>query len=53
MSPYAKTKGSRVRMLGYLAEGEYLRHFTTTRSNGLSGLCTDNIAYLIPGSAYL
>ena len=32
MSPYAKTKGSRVRMLGYLAEGECLRHFTTSRS---------------------
>jgi hypothetical protein len=32
MSPYAKTKGSQVRMLAYPAEGERLRHFTTTRS---------------------
>ena len=31
MSPYAKTKGSKVRMVGYPAEGERLRHFTTTR----------------------
>jgi len=51
MSPYAKTKGSRVRMLGYLAEGEHLRHFLQPRA--LSGLCTDNIAYTVPGSAYL
>jgi hypothetical protein len=32
MSPYATTKGSKVRMVGYPAEGERLRHFTTTRS---------------------
>ena len=32
MSPYAKTKGSRVRMLGYPAEAECLRHFTKARS---------------------
>jgi hypothetical protein len=31
MSPYANTKGSRVRMLGYPAEGERLRHVATTR----------------------
>jgi hypothetical protein len=32
MSPYAKTKESRIRILGYPAEGERLRNFTTTGS---------------------
>jgi len=32
MSLYANTKGSRVRVLGYPAEGERLRHVTTARS---------------------
>ncbi len=27
--------------------------FATLQPRALSGLCTDNIAYLVPGSAYL